>query len=97
MRRDERLPFSGVVQVSWQDAHGAQRFMRGTCLGISPSGMRAVLPEAIPLRTYVTLAADQTRLVTSASVRHVACVAPQKHLTGFEFSSRVDARYTRRP
>jgi hypothetical protein len=84
-RRDERLSISGSVRLVWQDGNGLEKFVRGRCLDVSQSGLRMELPEPIPVRTYVTVKADQVGLAAFAAVRHCA-PSRGKHIVGLEFS-----------
>jgi len=71
--------------VSWLDANQNQKFTRGRCLDLSASGIRIETPEAIPLRSYVSVYIESLTLKTSASVRHVVRSAG-KYSIGLEFS-----------
>jgi hypothetical protein len=84
-RKDERLAMSGSVRLVWQDDSGFEKFVRGRCLDVSQSGLRMELPEAIPVRSYVTVKADQVGLAVNAAVRHCA-PSRGKYIVGLEFS-----------
>ncbi len=71
--------------MTWADAGGATKYVRGRSLDLSASGMRIEVAAAIPLRTYVSVSAQKISLTTTASVRH--CVHYRgKYLIGLEFS-----------
>ena len=85
LRRHTRIEFPGIVRLSWQ-MNGNVKFARGRCIDLSESGMRVEVPEAIALRSYVTVSAEKIKLSTNASVRH--CVRKGgKFVLGLEFST----------
>jgi hypothetical protein len=69
LRRNFRIPFSGAVEVSWDD-HGMPGFARGRCVNLSEDGMRIELPTAVPVQSMVTIRVPEIGLVGSAVVRH---------------------------
>ena len=74
-----------AVVLTWADAGGTTKYVRGRSLDLSASGMRIEVSDAIPLRTYIQVKAQQVSLTTTASVRH--CVQYRgKYLIGLEFS-----------
>lgn len=85
VRRDERLALSGTVRLVWQDGSGREKFANGRCLDVSQSGLRMELPEAIPVRSYVTVRADKVGVAAHAAVRHCSA-ARGKYIVGLEFS-----------
>lgn len=84
LRRHRRVNLPSSVRVSWQDG-GAEKYARGRCLDVSASGLRIEVPERIPVRTYVTVSADQPHFNANASVRHCTR-AGSKYVLGLEFS-----------
>ncbi len=85
LRRHTRIEFPGIVRLSWQ-VSGNVKFARGRCVDLSESGMRVEVPEAIEVRSYVTVSAEKIRLSANASVRH--CVRNGgKFVVGLEFST----------
>jgi hypothetical protein len=86
LRRHARAEKSSPLQIVWQDRTGADRFVTGRTLDISPSGMRAEVPQAIDKQTYVTLQCAALGLQGTASVR--TCTRKgMKYILGLEFSS----------
>jgi PilZ domain len=89
IRRHPRIPYPGLIRLSWQDSH--PRFAQGRCLDISTSGIRMECPAPIPVRSYVVLRSDRIGLVSNASVRHCTR-AGGKYILGLEFSGAVRFR-----
>lgn len=85
LRRHTRIEFPGIVRLSWQ-VNGQVKFARGRCLDLSESGMRVEVPEAIAVRSYVTVSAEKIKLSANASVRHCGRKGG-KFLVGLEFSA----------
>ena len=84
-RRHERSEISGLVQLSWKDRAGADKFSTARVLNISEVGMRIELPEPLPEQSYVTLRADKLKLIGRASVR--TCQRKgSRYWIGLEFS-----------
>jgi|SRR5665213_3777487 len=85
LRRHARAEKSSPLQIVWQDRSGVDRFISGRSLDISPSGMRAEVPQAIEKQTYVTLQCAALGLQGAASVR--TCTRKgTKFVLGLEFS-----------
>ncbi len=87
-RRHRRLPYSGAVRVSWEDAARGTRFAMGKCIDVSESGLRLELPISIPPLTSILLSADRIHVSGSASVKHVARFGA-KYLLGVELNSEL--------
>ena len=86
LRRHVRDEKSSPVQIAWQDRSGADRFVNGRSLDISPAGMRVELSEPLDKRTYVTVQCLALALHGTASVR--SCTRKgMKYIVGLEFSS----------
>jgi hypothetical protein len=83
-RRNRRIPYSGSVRISWEDAHG-QRFAQGRCIDVSETGLRIELPVSIPLHTPVMLTAERVGLRGSASVKHLSRFGA-RHLVGLQLN-----------
>jgi len=88
LRRNKRIPYAGVIQVSWVDVTGQPTFVRGRCLDLSDDGLRMELPVSVPVRTLVTLKFDRIHLTGTASARHVRR-AGLKFIVGFELSQQL--------
>lgn len=74
--------------LTWAEAGGAQKYVRGRSLDLSASGMRVELPQSIPVRTYVSLNIKSISQGVTASVRH--CVASRgKYIVGLEFNCPI--------
>jgi hypothetical protein len=86
MRRHERVPASHKLVLSWIDADGTHKVVRGKCLDISTSGMKIESPEPIEVRSNVSFRGDTPSLSGSGSVRY--CVHKGlKYWIGVEFAS----------
>lgn len=85
LRRHERVAQSVPVQLNWKDPRGTEGFTTGTCVDISPAGMRVIVPVRIDEGVYVSFRAEKLPLQGSASVR--ACARKgAKYIIGLEFS-----------
>jgi hypothetical protein len=69
----------------WKDRQGLDRFINGSIIDISESGLRVELREALEKQTYVTLKAANLGLHGSASVKSCARKG-MKYTVGLEFS-----------
>ncbi len=88
LRRHARAEKSSPIQIVWQDRSGADRFVSGRSVDISPSGMRAEVSVPIDKQTYVTLQCAALGLQGSASVR--TCTRKgTKYILGLEFSGSI--------
>jgi hypothetical protein len=85
LRRHARAEKSAPIQIVWQDSRGADRFVSGRSVDVSPSGMRAEVSEPIDKQTYVTLQCAALGLQGTASVRTCARKGA-KYILGLEFS-----------
>lgn len=88
LRRNERAPYSGAIEVSWAQPNGDPGFARGRCLDLSKDGLRLELPVTLPVRTVVTLRFDRIQLSGSASVRYQRR-AGAKFVLGLELSQHL--------
>ena len=85
IRRDERLTREALVEVTWKDRLGQEKFAKARSLDVSEKGMRVEMPEALEKQNYVTLRSNSLSLHGTASVR--SCVRKgTKYLVGLEFS-----------
>ncbi len=90
LRREERIPFSAKVAVSWVDKSGNNCAAAGECLDISVCGMKLRLKSPLEIRAYVALQCEKAGLRGHASVRH--CVRDKMaYIAGLEFSSGMKA------
>ena len=85
IRRHRRIPYFGRVRISWEDSQGRSRYAAGRCLDISEDGLRVELSEPIPLRSNISVQAEQVKLSGSAIVKHVARQG-SKYWLGLELS-----------
>jgi hypothetical protein len=95
IRRSERHPFQGAIQVSWQNRSGETRMARAKCLDLSDQGVRIVCEQPIELRTNVYVQAPAYGLMGNATVRYCRRLGA-KHAIGLMFSSAVSQAETGR-
>ena len=62
-RKHDRSRAVATVMVLWEDAGGHDKFSHARSFDISETGLCVELPEAVPLRSYVTLRADHFGIV----------------------------------
>jgi hypothetical protein len=85
MRRQVRIEIAVPVDVMWTDRQGHERFATARSIDVCESGIRILVPEPLPERSYVRLRADKIALAGSASVR--TCLKKgTKYVAGLEFS-----------
>lgn len=86
LRRSERLTTDALVEMTWKDRLGQEKFAKGRSLDISATGIRVEMPESLDKQTYVTLRSNALSLHGTASVR--SCTRKgAKFLIGLEFSA----------
>jgi hypothetical protein len=85
LRRHARSGKSAPVQLIWKDRQGLDRFINGSIIDVSESGVRVELREPLEKQIYVTLQAVSLGLHGSASVRTCARKG-MKYVVGLEFS-----------
>jgi hypothetical protein len=86
LRRHERAEQSSPVQIAWKDRSGADKYVSGRSVDISPSGMRVEVSEPIDKQTYLTLQCLALGLHGTASVRNCSRKG-LKYVLGLEFSA----------
>lgn len=85
LRKSERKRLLSMVRVGWQDRWGHDKAAHTQSFDISETGLRFELPEAVGLRSYVTLRSDKLTLNTRASVRFCGKQG-NKFIIGVEFA-----------
>ncbi len=88
IRRHGRIPFIGIVRLSWEDAQGQPKYAQGQCMDVSESGLRVEVNTAIAPRTRISLNADRIKLSGSATVKHVVRYG-SKYILGLELSEAL--------
>jgi hypothetical protein len=91
LRRHQRTPITGPVELNWTDARGMEKYITGQIIDVSESGMRIQTREPLARQTYVTLRADQVGLHGRASVRTCAKQGT-KYVVGLEFAGGMKWR-----
>jgi hypothetical protein len=71
-RQHQRVPYLGSARISWDDEQGIARFAHAKCINVSEGGLRIEVGEPIPLRSQISLRADQIGIGGSATVRNIA-------------------------
>ena len=91
LRRHPRSEAVAPVQLSWTDRNGTERFVSGSILDISETGMRVESRESLVPGAYVNFRAERLNLQGSASVR--SCKKQgTKYLAGLEFKGGLKWR-----
>jgi hypothetical protein len=85
IRRDDRIPTEELVEITWKDRTGQEKFAKARTLDVSELGMRIEMPEPLDKQTYVALRSNALSLHGTASVRSCMRQAT-KYLIGLEFS-----------
>ncbi len=85
VRRHRRIPYVGVVRLTWEDAQGQPRYTQAQCIDVSESGLRVQVNMPVAARTRLMLNAERIKLSGSASVKHVERYG-SKYILGLELS-----------
>jgi hypothetical protein len=85
LRRHARSAKAAPLQLIWKDRQGIDRFINGSIIDISESGVRVELREPLEKQTYVTMQAAGLGLHGSASVKSCSRKG-MKYVVGLEFS-----------
>ena len=70
-RRDPRIPYSGVVFISWQTFDGQRNHVLGRGVAVSERGIGIELATHIPVGSFVRVKAESLNLDGSGTVRRV--------------------------
>ena len=89
-RRYPRVPFEGLISISWKTFEGPSNHALGKCLDVSEQGVGLELPSRIPVGSFVKVKAEALNLDCSAFVRHVYRKAG-RYILGLELSKPLDA------
>jgi hypothetical protein len=87
-RRHHRIPYVGLIQISWEDASGRSHFAQAKCVDISETGLRVEAPEPIPVSTSVMLRAGRINLAGASRVKHLDRYG-SKYILGLELSQAL--------
>jgi hypothetical protein len=88
-RRDPRIPYSGVVFISWKTFDGHRNHVLGRALAVSERGIAIELATRIPVGSFVRVKADSLHLDGSGTVRRVVC-RTVGHVLELELSGSLD-------
>lgn len=69
--RDPRIPYSGVVFISWQTFDGHRNHVLGRALAVSERRIAIELATRIPVGSFVRVKAESLNLDGSGTVRRV--------------------------
>jgi hypothetical protein len=86
LRRHGRSIKSAPVDLIWKDRQGVDKFVKGSIIDVSESGLRVELSVPLEKQTYLTLQSINLGLHGSASVRTCARKGT-KYVVGLEFSA----------
>jgi hypothetical protein len=86
LRRHQRAPYTGPIDISWDDGRGNAKWAQGKFLEVSAAGLQVEVREAIPVHTNLMLRAERIQLVGSSRVKHVQRRGA-KYILGLELSA----------
>jgi hypothetical protein len=89
-RRDPRIPYSGVVFISWQTFDGHRNHVLGRGVAVSERGIGIELATRLPVGSFVRVAADSLHLDGSGTVRR-AVFRTSGYVLEIELSGSLDA------
>jgi len=93
LRRHERIDTNSELQLMWLDRDGTEKYTSARTLDVSESGMRVLVPEPLPERSYVTFRADKLKLHGRASVRSCT-LKGTRFVVGLEFAAGMRFKST---
>ena len=70
-REHVRIPYSGVIFISWKTFQGDSNHVLGKCLDVSEAGIGLELSARIPVGSFVKVRAYGLNLDCSAIVRRI--------------------------
>jgi hypothetical protein len=70
-RLDPRIPYSGVVFISWKTFDGHRNHVLGRAVALSERGIGIELATRIPVGSFVRVKAESLKLDGSGTVRRV--------------------------
>jgi hypothetical protein len=71
LRRDPRIPYSGMIFLSWKTFDGYRNHALGRALDVSEREIGIELVTRIPVGSFVRVKADSLNLDGSGTVRRV--------------------------
>jgi PilZ domain len=89
-RRDPRIPYSGVVFISWKTFDGQRNHVLGRALDVSERGISIELAIRIPVGSFVRVRAFGLNLDCSGTVRRTSRRIG-RHVLGLELSESVNS------
>ncbi len=88
LRRHTRQACSPTVKIMWCDPSGHDKFANAQALDVSETGVRLKVPEALAVRSCVTLRSENLKLQGQASVRYCSRIGTT-YAVGLEFGRGV--------
>jgi hypothetical protein len=89
-RRYPRIPYSGIVFISWKTFDGQRNHVMGRALDVSERGIAIELASRIPAGSFVRIRAYGLNLDGSGTVRRVSRRIG-RYALGVELSEPLDA------
>lgn len=89
-RRYPRIPYSGVVFISWKTFDGQRNHVLGRAVELSEQGIKVELATRIPVGSFVKVREYGLNLDGSGMVRHTSR-RPGGYILGLELSEPLDA------
>ena len=84
-RRHPQKPVDSAIRILWEDSHGHERVAEAKLKNISPSGLKILVRERIPIRSYVFCYESKLGIRARGSVRYCNAATDGYHI-GLEFS-----------
>jgi len=85
IRRHERFDGTTHGQMMWQDRFGRDKWSKVSFLDISESGARLEMPEAVELRSVVSVSSPAVRLNAAQATVRFCKRQGNKYVVGVEF------------
>ena len=90
-RRNERIPCTLPIRLTWTDGDGKDSYARGNCRDISLDGLRVETNETIPAHSYVSLRVEKVDVAGSARVRYLRR-GGARNVVGLELGENLDEK-----
>ena len=85
-----RIPYSGVVFISWKTFEGQRNHVMGRALDVSEQGLAIEVATRIPAGSFIRIRAYGLNLDGSGTVRHVSRRIG-RYALGLELSEPLDS------
>jgi len=89
-RLDPRIPYSGVVFISWKTFDGQRNHVLGRAVNVCQQGIGIELAIRIPVGSFIRVKSYGLNLDGSGTVRHVSRRS-SGYVLGLELSESLDS------